>query len=483
VSLKQADPILFPEMVSQPHDPTSLLQEVLARKAGGFVELRLHKKRTRGVAVEKGRVETAQATEHSGIGVRVHESGTWGFASTDRMEAAAIERAIDNARAAARAAAFARREKSTPPPPVELARGRFEAPGVAEAEQRSTEQLLQLALSVEAAARAASPSIRSATSSYSEVFEEKAIVTSDGACAWTRLVRPEFRVVAIAERAGEIQRGAELVGVTGGWECLFASNAPEELAGRAAQQALDLLSAGYPQGGRKRVLLSPAIVGLLTHEAIGHTVEADFVSAGSCAANRLGTRVASELVTLCDSGASEYHSGAGGTLEVDDEGVRTRRTVIIDSGILSSYLHDRESAARFGVEPTGNARAFEFDNEPLIRMRNTYIAPGTSELEQMIAEMEDGYLFDGASNGQADANGEFMFGTRLCWRIENGRRKELLRGVNISGQAFDVLMSVDAVGRDFRWDLGSGHCGKGQPAKVDAGGPWLRARVVVGGRR
>jgi TldD protein len=230
------------------------------------------------------------------------------------------------------------------------------------------------------------------------------------------------------------------------------------------------------------VLLSPAIVGLLTHEAIGHTVEADFVSAGSCAANRLGTRVASELITLCDSGASEYHAGAGGTLEVDDEGVRTQRTVVIESGILRSYLHDRESAARFGVRPTGNARAFEFDNEPLIRMRNTYIAPGNSELEAMIEAIDDGYLFDGASNGQADANGEFMFGTRLCWRIENGKRKELLRGVNISGQAFEVLMSVDAVGREFRWDLGSGHCGKGQPAKVDAGGPWLSARVVVGGR-
>jgi TldD protein len=115
-------------------------------------------------------------------------------------------------------------------------------------------------------------------------------------------------------------------------------------------------------------------------------------------------------------------------------------------------------------------------------MRNTYIAPGDASLEEMIASIEDGYLLDGPSNGQADSNGEFMFGTREAYRVTNGRKGPLLRGVNISGQAFDVLRSVERVGKEFRWDLGSGHCGKGQPAKVDAGGPWLLCTVVLGGR-
>lgn len=463
-------------------DPTDLLVEALRSKEGGFVELRYHRKRSRAVSVEKGRVDTAQSTEHTGVGVRVHEAGSWGFASTDQAEVGAIRRAIDAARAAARAGASARRERSAPLPPTQLARGRFEAPGVAESRSRTTESLLELALRTEGQARAASGAIRSASTSYSEVFEEKGIVTSDGAKAWTLLVRPEMRVVAVAEKAGDIQRGAELVGVTGGWECLFRQKSAEALAESAARQAVELLDAGYPEGGRVPVLLSPAIVGLLTHEAIGHTVEADFVAAGSCAAGKLGQRVASELVTLCDSGASEFHDGAGGTLLVDDEGVPTRNTTIIREGVLSSYLHDRESAARNGVEPTGNARAWEFDNEPLIRMRNTYIAPGTSTLEELIARIEEGYLLEGATNGQADSNGEFMFGTRMAWKIEKGKKTKLLRGVNISGQAFEVLQTVDGVGREFRWDLGSGHCGKGQPAKVDAGGPWLSCRAVVGGR-
>lgn len=464
-------------------DPTELLSEALRKKSGGFVELRYHKKRSRALAVEKGRVETAQITEHTGVGVRVLEDGTWGFASTDRVELGAVCDAIDQARAAARSSARARTERTAQLPPFALARGRFESPGVDELADRPLEETLALVLRMEEKARGSSTSIQSAAATYTDVFEEKGIVTSDGARAWTRLVRPEFRIAAVAQKDGEIQRGSESVGVTGGWECLFRAASAEALADKAASRAVDLLGAGYPEGGRTKVLLSPSLVGLLTHEAVGHTVEADFVLAGSVAAGKLGQRVGSEHVTLCDSGASEYHDGAGGTILVDDEGVPTQKTVIIKDGILTSYLHDRESAARFGVAPTGSARAWEYDNEPLIRMRNTYIAPGDAGLDELVADTRDGYLLDGAANGQADANGEFMFGTREAYKITNGKKGPLLRGVNISGQAFEVLKSVDRVGRDFKWDLGSGHCGKGQPAKVDAGGPWLSCEVVLGGRR
>ncbi|MFN0242595.1 MAG: TldD/PmbA family protein [Planctomycetota bacterium] len=463
-------------------DPTALLAEVLEKTGDGFVELRYHKKRTRALAVEKGRVDTAQVNEHTGVGVRVLEHDTFGFASTDRVEPAAIARAVDLARAAARSAAKARHGEAPRLATTKLARGRFDSPGVDAVLDRPLEETLALLMRLEAGARGVSTSVSSAACRYNEVYEEKAIVTTDGARAWTRLVRPEFRISAVAQKDGEIQRGSETVGVTGAWDCLFARATPEELAERAARRAVDLLRAGYPEGGRTRVLLSPALVGLLTHEAVGHTVEADFVQAGSCAAGKLGQRVASELVTLCDSGRSEFHAGAGGTLVVDDEGVLTQNTVVIRDGILVSYLHDRESAAKFDVAPTGNARAWEYDDSPLIRMRNTYIAPGTKSLEEMIDGIDEGYLLDGASNGQADANGEFMFGTLEAYRIHKGKKGPLLRGVNISGQAFDVLRSVDQVGADFRWDLGAGHCGKGQPAKVDAGGPWLSCHVVVGGR-
>lgn len=463
-------------------DPTDLLDEVLRSTGDDFCELRYHKKRSRAVSVERGRVDTAQITEHTGVGVRVLVDGTWGFASTDRFENAAIRRAVDEARAAARASAAARKDRIAPLPAVDLARGRFHSDGFEELRSRPIEDTLSLVRDLEAKTRDSSTLIQSAACTYSETFEEKGICTTDGAKAWTRLVRPEFRVMAVAEKAGEIQNSRKATGATGGWDCLFRRSTPDKLADQVAKRAVDMLSAKYPDGGRKKVLLSPQIVGILTHEAVGHTVEADFVLSGSCAADRIGTQVASELVTLCDSGVSEYLPGAGGSLEVDDEGVRTGKTTIIENGQLVSYLHDRETAAHFGVAPTGNARAWEFDDAPLIRMRNTYIAPGESETDAMIENIQDGYLLDGALNGQADSNGEFMFGTAEAYPIKNGKLGPLMRGVNISGLAFDVLATVDQVGKDFEWDLGAGHCGKGQPAKVDAGGPWLSCEVVVGGR-
>jgi TldD protein len=134
------------------------------------------------------------------------------------------------------------------------------------------------------------------------------------------------------------------------------------------------------------------------------------------------------------------------------------------------------------VPPTGNARAWEYDDEPIIRMRNTYLEPGTSSLEEMIGSIDDGFLLSGAGSGQADANAEFMFGVQEAHEIKNGKLGRLLRGASISGDAFEVLKGVAMVSSGFEWAIGSGHCGKGQPAKVDGGGPYVRSRVVVGGR-
>ncbi|MEM1451408.1 MAG: TldD/PmbA family protein [Planctomycetota bacterium] len=464
-------------------DPRPLLQEALQRSGSDdHVELRYHAKRTRSVAVEKGRVDQAKVSEHTGVGVRVLSAGTWGFASTDRLETDSVVRAIETARAAAQASSAARRDKLEPPPAADLAVGRFDAPGYDELAGAPLEERLKLVLDLESRARGGSSKIVSASSGYVEMFEEKGIVTSDGASAWTRVARPELRVMTVAEDAGELQRGARTIGVTGAWDCLFHGASADELSDDAARMAVELLSADYPEGGRRKVLLSPSIVGLLTHEAVGHTVEADFVEAGSCARGRIGTSVASELVTLKDSGRSEHLTGAGGTLDVDDEGVPAGSVTIVEDGVLKSYLHDRHSAAREGVAPTGNARAWEYDDEPLIRMRNTFIEPGEQSLDEIIAGIDDGLMVDGPRNGQADANGEFMFGTLQAWPIKNGKRGPLQRGINLSGIAFDVLATVDAVSSDFHWDLGAGYCGKGQPAKVDAGGPWLSCEILVGGR-
>ncbi len=459
----------------------SLLEDI-ARSYDGFVELRYHNKIFRSLMVSQGRVDKTNVAHRTGVGVRVLVNGTWGFASTSDCSARAIRAAVETASASAKASAGFRKAKIPALPATGLAVGDFAEPGVDEILNRPMAEKLQLAIDTEAAARAASSQIPTASCGYNEIFAEKAIVTSDGASASFRLVRPEFRIRVVAERDGSMSSGAESIGVTGGWDCLFRDPA-QTMIDKAARTAVDLLDASIPEGGKSTVILSPSIVGLMVHEAVGHTVEADFVMSGSVAKGKIGTRVASDLVTLCDSGHSEFATGAGGCIPVDDEGVLTGETVIIKDGMLNSYLHNRESAAHYGVAPTGNARAWEYADQPLIRMRNTYIRPGQQSLEEIIASTDDGYLLDGPRNGQADATGEFMFGVQRAYRIKNGKIGELHRGVTLSGKAFDVLQTVDAVSNEFLWDLGSGHCGKGQPAKVDAGGPYIRCEAMLGGQQ
>jgi TldD protein len=166
---------------------------------------------------------------------------------------------------------------------------------------------------------------------------------------------------------------------------------------------------------------------------------------------------------------------------VDDEGTPARDVLLIDRGVLSGFMHSRETAARMEQAPTGNARAYNPDDEPLIRMRNTIIVPGTSQLQQMIAGVDDGYLLMKTGNGQADSTTEFMFGVTLAYEINNGRLGRAVRNTTLSGNAIQVLKDVDAVSDDMHWSC-AGYCGKKQPMVVAMGGPALRTQAHMGGQ-
>jgi len=237
----------------------------------------------------------------------------------------------------------------------------------------------------------------------------------------------------------------------------------------------------YARPGEREVVLDSDLAGILAHEAIGHTVEADLVLGGSVAADFMDRQVASPLVTLVDFA----HTALGRTCPVplwtDDEGTEARDAVLIDRGVLRSYMHNKETALHFGAEPTGNARAYGFYDEPLVRMRNTAILPGTSTLEDMIAGVDDGYYFLRSSNGQADSTSEFMFGVVMGYEIKHGKLGDALRDCTISGVAFDMLKTVSMVGDTMSWSCG-GMCGKKQSIPVGMGGPAVKCRVNVGGR-
>lgn len=446
-----------------------------------WAEARFHRRRSQSLQVQKGLVKQAKSNLTEGVGIRCLVEGAWGFSSTSDLSPAGLEKALKLAIECAKSLSQMKKSAVKSLPTQGLSRGEFRLEGYEALYQMSLEQKLSAVIKAEQNVRSRSQTIQTAVCGYNEQFEDKVVISTDGARAISQLARNEIRLSAIASDQGEMAEGQHTVGRTGSWDCLFTENSLLEMGDNAAKLAVDLLRAPKLPGGLSTLILSPAMVGLLCHEAIGHTVEADFVLSGSVANGKIGHKVASPLITLCDAGMVQDQPHAGGALLVDDEGIATQNTVIIKEGILNSYLHNRESAAAFGVAPTGNARAWLYQDEPLIRMRNTFILPGQTQLQQIIESTEDGYLVDCPLGGQADSTGEFMFGAQKVMRIEKGKITRMYRGATISGQAFAVLSSVDAVSKEFHLDLGAGYCGKGQPAKVDAGGPYIRCKAMIGG--
>ena len=446
-----------------------------------YAEARFQCRKMSEVVFVNGELQRIRTVDTSGCGTRVLAQGCWGFSSSADASPESLRSALAQAVSLARVLAEGKKNQSRGLAQTRMMAGEFRAPANGDLSEIDMEQKVKIAREAEAAARRHDRSIKTASCTYREILDHKIIVNTDGAAADIYDSKPEFNVSAVAKSNGQSATASASVGITGGWKDLFAKKSHLDYALESSEKAMRLVAAKHPEGERTTIILDPGMVGLLAHEAIGHTVEADFVLSGSVAKDRVGEQVASELVTLVDSGTSEFASHAGGSIPVDDEGVEARRVPIIEKGILKSYLHNRESARIFETEPTGNARAFDFSDEPLIRMRNTFFEPGNAELDEMVKETRHGYLIRGARNGQADANGEFMFGAQEAYLIEGGQVRQLLRGASVSGRAFEVLASVDMVGKVFEYDMGGGYCGKYQLAKVDGGGPYLRCTAIIGG--
>ncbi len=449
-----------------------------------WLEARYQERRTLVLAVRNGHVEQCSSSRTRGAGLRALVDGAFGFASTTALDETGLCSAAASARSLAAATSDAKRGRSVrlaaSPPTL----GTHPVDTVDPLDAHSLDEKIDLVLRLDEQVRRAAKSISASSVIYSEALEERMVATSEGTLVRIFDSKPSLRILAIAESAGEQAMGTQTVGVTGGWAEIALAKDFDRLVDEAARIAVEQLDAPHAAGGAAIVILDPELVGTLCHEAIGHTVEADLVLGGAITAGRIGTRVASDLVTMCDAGVPPHGRTVVGRLPVDDEGVPASRTVLIERGILRSYLHNRETAAQFGVAPTGNARAFLHSDEPIIRMTNTYIEPGETPFAELLAGVDAGYYLRGfAMSGEADSSAEFMFGVREALRVERGKIVGRVRGVTISGDAFEVLQSVDAVGDDFAWDQGAGFCGKGQPAKVDAGGPHLRCRITLGGRQ
>jgi TldD protein len=198
---------------------------------------------------------------------------------------------------------------------------------------------------------------------------------------------------------------------------------------------------------------------------------------GGVLQNKFGKKIGSDSVTFYDDGTID---GAFGSFKYDDEGVPTQKTLLIKDGVVTGLMHNRETAQKFNTEPTGNARAEDFRVEPIIRMRNTFMAPRDHSLEELVDDIRSGYYFKSFRGGQANLDGTFQVGIQEAFEIVNGEIGDPVRDASISGNTLETLFKVDAVGKDF--ELWPGRCGKGQTAFICDGGPHIRVKeVIVGG--
>ena len=447
--------------------------------AGTAAELRAQLSRSRGVTMVSGNLVGNARSEASGVSARVWQRGVCGFSSEAELSEDAARRVLI---AASENAAFMDRRapKGLSPLPAAPRGTKHFDRNISDPTQK---QYIDFLRPLDEYITSHCKNLQSRTLVASADSMEKQLLTADALSGSSMMERSYIYVIMSAETASGAPVELFLpIGGLGTFDKNFTDPALlyEKIDGLYAK-LMQKREGIYPDAGVQTVILGGELSGMVAHEAVGHTVEADLVLGGSVAGPCLGKQVASEKVSMVDFANEALGKPTPLPVFLDDEGIEATDATLIDHGVLVGYMNNRESAAHFGQKPCGNARAYAFSDEPLIRMRNTAILPGTDKLEDMIAATEHGYYLIDTNNGQADTTGEFMFGVCMGYEIVNGKLGRALLDTTISGVAFEMLKTVDMVSDELVW-VSSGFCGKKQPMPVGLGGPAIRCKVTMGGR-
>ena len=428
------------------------------------------------LALEEGRVKHVSASTHQGIGARVIKGEISGHAYTDRLEHPAL---MECARAA-RTVAESNKSQSvsihTEQPQHQLYLPESPALSVTMPERKALlEKLDRLARSLD-------PRVKQVFANVSASFSTVHLVRMDGSLLSDARPLVRLNISVVVEQNGKRETGSAGGGGRFDLTRLLEGDEAERLTREAVRLALLNLDAIAAPAGPMPVVLGPGWPGVLLHEAIGHGLEGDFNRKGSSAfSGRIGERIAAKGVTVVDDGSISERRGS---LNMDDEGTPTRCTTLIEDGILTAYMQDRQNARLMGVEPTGNGRRESYAHPVLPRMTNTFMLAGKDDPKEILASMKNGLYAVNFGGGQVDiTSGKFVFTTSEAYLVENGEIKAPVKGATLIGNGPDVLTRVSMIGNNLELDPGVGTCGKGgQSVPVGVGQPTLKVdEMVVGG--
>ncbi len=454
------------------------LDQVLASihpRSIDFAALYFQYARTEHWSLEEGIVKSGSFSIDRGVGIRAVHDERQAFAYSDDITLPALEAA------AAAARAIGRQGQSAVAPLRQIRRAHsLYAPDDPVTSLRD-EHKVALLERLERLARDRDSRVVQVMAGLAGEYEVVLVARSDGWLAAD--VRPLVNVslTVIVEENGRREQG--FAGGGGRFDYAYFTDAVlDDYATRAVAQAVLNLSARDAPAGTMTVVLGNGWPGILLHEAIGHGLEGDFNHKGTSACTgRVGQRVAAAGITVVDDGTLDRRRGS---LNVDDEGNPTQRTVLIEDGILRGYMQDRQNARLMGVEPTGNGRRESFAHLPMPRMTNTLMLPGAHDPQAILASVKDGLYAVNFRGGQVDiTSGKFVFSAAEAWRVENGKLAYPVKGATLIGNGPDALTKVTMVGSDLAMDTGIGTCGKeGQSVPVGVGQPTLKIDgLTVGG--
>ena len=459
--------------------PVSLIEKLLStalEKGGDFAEIYMERSRSNSVALEENKIRTAACGIGLGVGIRVIKGTEVGYAYSDDLESGTL---LKTASVAAAIAGSGGHNKSINVTPQNLP-NRY--PIETYPEDVAAKVKAQMLLRGNASAHDFDKRITQVMGAFGDSTKDIVIATSDGVLSTDRQVMYRLNFTAIADDgSGERQTGFH----GGGGRVDFShydSFTPEDAGIEAARMATAQIGAIAAPAGPQTVVLSPGWSGVFLHEAVGHGLEADFIhKETSLFANQLGEKVASDLVTVIDNGELAHKRG---TLNCDDEGVVAQDKVLIEKGILKSYMVDRLSSQVMNIDSTGSGRRQNYKHAPMPRMTNTYMAAGPHTHDEIIASVESGLYCAAFGGGQVDiSNGNFVFEVREGYMIENGKITAPVKGGTLIGVGPESMKNVSMVGNNLEHDPGIGSCGKdGQTVPVGVGLPTVRIdEMTVGG--